>query len=100
MNATLFIALTIVDSVTALILFAGFMSDRMRLFPVWHKLGLLLAVAGLLSQVFRNLIYLTTGVSPSDSDTPMWALKDLGIDCIGIYYFSIAMKRRYETRTN
>ena len=34
---------------------------------------------GLIAQAFRNILFLATGQSPSDSDLPLWALKDIGI---------------------
>jgi hypothetical protein len=88
-----FVALTFFNILASVILFCGLLSDRLRLYPVWHKIGLLLAVVGLLSQVFRNIIYLGTGVSPSDATLPLWACKDIGIDIIAFYYFSKAVER-------
>lgn len=88
-----FVALTFFDILASVILFCGLLSDRLRLYPYWHKIGLLLAVVGLLSQVFRNIIYLGTGVSPSDATLPLWACKDIGIDIIAFYYFSKAVER-------
>ncbi len=41
---------------------------------------------GLLFQLSRNIIYLSTGVSPTDSFLPAWALKDLGGTMVAIWF--------------
>lgn len=87
-----FIALTIIDLAAAAIIFAGALSERMKLYPAWHKLGLILACFGLLAQGFRNILFIVTGTSPSDATLPFWAFKDLGIAIIAFYYLSRAIK--------
>ena len=87
-----FIALTIINISAAVILFGGALSERMRLYPTWHKIGLVLAAFGLVAQALRNVHFLLTGESPSDLDFPFWALKDLGIAAIAFFYLSRAIK--------
>jgi hypothetical protein len=43
------------------------------------KFGAAVACFGLLGQLFRNVQFLTSGISPPDSEFPLWMLKDLGI---------------------
>lgn len=92
MNDVFFIVMTGINLSAASILFAGALSERMRLYPAWHKLGLILAAVGLVSQAFRNVDFLLTGYSATDADLPLWALKDLGIAMIAYYYLSRAIK--------
>ena len=88
-----FIALTFFNIIGSIVMFCGLCSERMRTFPAWHKFGMVLLIIGLLSQVFRNIIYLMTGVSPTDSSLPLWAFKDVGIDVIALQYAVIAIER-------
>lgn len=87
-----FVALTLINLAAAAIIFGGALSERMRLYPTWHKVGLILAAFGLVAQALRNVHFLYTGVSPSDLDFPFWALKDLGIATIGFYYLHHALR--------
>lgn len=91
---TLFFIATIVDLTAAAIIFAGALSERMRLYPAWHKIGLIVAVIGLVCQAFRNIEFLYTGVSPHDSDLPLWILKDLGIAIIAYFYLYLGIKAK------
>jgi hypothetical protein len=84
---SLMVFVTGIDITAAVIIFAGALSDRMRLYPVWHKLGLIILMVGLLAQAFRNIQFMVTGVSPTDIDFPLWALKDVGAAIIAWYYF-------------
>lgn len=87
MNDTLlFVLISIVDITASVIIFAGALSERMRLYPAWHKIGLIMAAMGLVAQAFRNMAYLFTGISPSDADLPLWILKDAGIATIAYFY--------------
>lgn len=90
-----FVVITIMDLSAAVIIFVGSLSERMRLYPTWHKVGLIIAVIGLISQSFRNVQYLYTGVSPSDVDVPLWVFKDAGIAIIAFTYLSIAIKKHF-----
>ena len=47
----LFFLATVVDLTAAIIIFVGALSERMRLYPAWHKVGLIVAVVGLVCQV-------------------------------------------------
>jgi hypothetical protein len=42
------------------------------------RTGIGLFSVGLMGQLLRNVIFLYTGVSPTDADWPLYALKDLG----------------------
>lgn len=86
-----FLLLTITNIVASIIIFAGALSERMRLFPTWHKVGLIIAALGLVFQAGRNIQFLVTGISPSDADLPVWALKDIGISIVAFFYAYIAL---------
>ena len=91
-----FAILTVTNLAAAFIIYAGAMSDRMRLYPTWHKVGLIFAATGLVFQAVRNIQFLVTGVSPSDSDLPFWALKDIGISLIAffyVYHYAVTLKK-------
>lgn len=90
----LFFLATVIDLTAALIIFVGALSERMRLYPAWHKVGLIVAVVGLVCQAFRNIEFLTTGVSPHDSDLPLWILKDFGIAIIAYFYLYLGIKAK------
>lgn len=90
-----FVILTVVDLAAATIIFLGALKERMRLYPSWHKAGLILASVGLVAQAFRNIEYLITGTSPSDADMPFWVLKDLGISLIAFGYVYLCSKGKY-----
>lgn len=90
-----FILVTLIDLSAAAIIFLGALSERMRLYPAWHKIGLMTAVVGLICQSFRNLQFITTGHSPSDADMPLWILKDMGIAIIAYFYLYLAIKARF-----
>lgn len=84
--------ITFIDLSAAVIIFAGALSERMRLYPMWHKVGLIVAVVGLVSQAFRNLQFIFTGYAAPDTDTPLWAMKDIGLAIIAYTYLYIAIK--------
>lgn len=92
MTNAMFILVTVIDFTAALIIFAGALSERMRLYPTWHKVGLITAAFGLLAQGVRNVQFLVTGISPSDADAPFWVLKDVGISLIAFFYAYIGYK--------
>lgn len=98
MNATGFILITIMDLSAAAIIFTGALSERMRLYPVWHKVGLITAVVGLVCQSIRNLQFVFTGHSPSDADMPLWVLKDAGIAIIAYYYAYMAITSHFSPK--
>ena len=91
-STALFYLVTFIDLTTAVIIFCGALSERMRLYPAWHKVGLIVAVVGLVCQAFRNVQFIYTGVSPSDADAPLWILKDLGIAIIAYCYLYLGIK--------
>jgi hypothetical protein len=93
-----FIALTFFNTIAVVIIFCGLCSERLRTFPHWHKAAMLFIIVGLLSQVFRNITYLMTGISPADSTLPLWAFKDIGIDIIAFYYFVILVDKALHER--
>ena len=91
-STALFYLVTFIDLTAAVIIFCGALSERMRLYPAWHKIGLIVAVVGLVCQAFRNVQFIYTGVSPSDADAPLWILKDLGIAIIAYCYLYLGIK--------
>lgn len=85
---------TVFDIAGAVIIAAGMLRDKWRLFPVWHRVGLVFAAIGLTAQAGRNISFLITGVSAQDTDLPLWAFKDLAIATVAITYFVIAIRER------
>jgi len=94
----IFYVLTFIDLTAAAIIFAGALGERMRLYPTWHKIGLITASLGLVAQAMRNIMFLHTGVSPNDADQPFWVLKDLGIAIIGYFYLARGIMHYKESR--
>jgi hypothetical protein len=98
MSGVMFFLLTVSTIVAALIVFFGALNERMRLYPAWHKVGLIMASFGLVAQALRNIHFLMTGVSPTDADLPLWALKDLGIAIIAYYYLAICVSAHLKNK--
>lgn len=95
MHTEFFWFVTLMDLTAAVIIFVGALSERLRLYPIWHKIGLMVAVLGLVAQAFRNVRYIFTGESPSDADMPLWVMKDAGIAIIAYYYLWKAVQPRF-----
>ena len=89
-----FLILTLFEIPAAIIIFVGALNERMRLYPVWHKLGMMLASLGLMAQGIRKTQFLLTGHSPTDADLPLWALKDVGIALVAWFYFYQAVYKK------
>ena len=51
----------------------------------WLRTGIGLFGLGVLFQAFRNLQFLVTGVSPTDAQLPLWALKDIGGTMVALW---------------
>lgn len=85
MEHAFFIAVTVVDLVAACWMVAALFTPRLQTMPKWHRVGLLVGSIGLLAQALRNIQFLTTGVSATDSDLPLWVLKDLGYGLIAFH---------------
>lgn len=80
-----FIIVTFVDLVAAGWIIAALFTPRLQTMPKWHRVGLLVGCIGLLAQALRNIHFLTTGVSATDADLPLWVLKDLGYGLIAFH---------------
>jgi hypothetical protein len=80
-----FIFATAVDFLTAFWILGALFTDRLQKLPRWHLIGLSVGALGLVFQGLRNLQFLMTGVSPSDSDLPIWFLKDMGYALIAFH---------------
>ena len=80
-----FIFATTVNFLTAFWIISALFTDRMQRLPRWHLMGLSVGSLGLIFQALRNLQFLTTGVSPADSDLPIWFLKDMGYVLIAFH---------------
>ena len=98
MTNLFFFLITLIDIAAAIIISMGGLSERMRLYPAWHKIGLQVAAIGLIAQAFRNIYFMITGVSAQDSDLPLWVLKDLGIAMIAFGYVSIFLKEHLDSK--
>jgi hypothetical protein len=97
MNDVIFNQLVLVlNTLTAVCIIAMLVfHKRMHVFPMSHKIGLWLGASGLLGQAYRNAIYLSTRVSPSDNDISFWVLKDAGYWAVlaGVIYHGIKKVR-------
>lgn len=92
--------ITFLDLSAAIIIFLGALSERMRLYPMWHKVGLIIAVVGLVDQAFRNLQFILTGYATPDNVAPLWAMKDVGLAIIAYTYLYIAIKPKSELKVS
>jgi hypothetical protein len=98
MTEALFIAITIIDLLAAGIIFGGALSDLTLRRKTWFKTALVIGAIGLTVQGVRNLQFLITGVSPLDSDVPLWMLKDLGLALIAFSYFYLIASSYFKKR--
>ena len=73
-----FALMLFIDVVGAAIIAVGLFNGAST-YSTLVKVAFVVCLIGLLAQAFRNVMFLATGVSPSDADLPLWALKDLGI---------------------
>ena len=51
----------------------------------WLRTGIGFFGLGVLFQAYRNLQFLVTGVSPTDAQLPLWALKDIGGTMVALW---------------
>lgn len=96
-EAMLFAALTVLNLAAAVLIIAGALSGDIKLQSPLHRAGLLLGSLGLAAQAVRNIQFLATGISPQDSDIPLWVLKDLGLVILAFttsVYFTRSRKPR------
>jgi hypothetical protein len=89
-----FIFATAVDFVTAFWIIGALFTDKLQRLPRWHLMGLSVGALGLLFQGMRNIQFLTTGVSPSDADLPVWFLKDMGYALIAFHSIWLILQGR------
>jgi hypothetical protein len=80
-----FIFATTCNVFTAFWVVGALFTDRMSKLPGWHKVGLSVGALGLLAQAFRNIEFLLTGNSMTDSQLPLWFLKDFGYTLIAFH---------------
>ena len=80
-----FVFATICNLFAAFWILGALFTDRMQQLPGWHKVGLSVGALGLLAQALRNIEFLVTGVSMSDTELPFWFLKDLGYALIAFH---------------
>ena len=97
-----FIFATTVNFLTAFWIIGALFTDRMQRLPRWHLMGLSVGSLGLIFQALRNIEFLTTGVSPADSDLPIWFLKDMGYALIAFHsvWLILAGKLRLNDQAN
>lgn len=95
MSTSFFVFITIVDLTAAIIIFLGALSDRMRLYPIWHKIGLIISVVGLVYQALHNIQFIATGHLHNEMNMPLWAMKDVGLAIIAYTYLYIAVKAKF-----
>lgn len=99
-----FSLITLIDFMTAIIIFFSALNERMLLFPVWYRIGLVAAAFGFAAQGGLNMPYLLYGKKLLANTLPFWVLKDLGISIIASHYFFTMMiakrpKPKPRTRT-
>lgn len=89
-----FIFATVVDLVAAFWILGALFTDRLQRLPKWHLMGLSVGALGLLFQGMRNIQFLMTGISPSDSELPIWFLKDMGYALIAFHSILLVLQGR------
>lgn len=94
-----FLALTVIDITTALIIFFCALNERMLLLPAWYKIGLMAAALGFAAQGGLNLPYLLFDIQLAAHALPFWALKDVGIAMVACHYFWQVIRDRRKLGT-
>lgn len=92
MKDILFYTVTFFDVIGAIIISMSMFHPALEHFSKGFKAGLVLSMLGLFSQAYRNIIYLATGVSPTDAELPFWALKDMGISLFAMSWLWFKMR--------
>ena len=83
---TSFFILMLIIDIVGVIAIATYMFIKADDHSVMLKAGMVITIAGLVGQIGRNIYFLSTGVSPSDADLPLWALKDIGITWLALVF--------------
>ena len=90
---TVFLVMTVANVLGAIMLLLGLFADELENISKFYKAAFIFGATGLMWQAFRNGVYLLTGTAMSDSELPLWYLKDLGWVVIG-FYFAYLMKNK------
>lgn len=99
-DTVFFIIATASNFIASAWILGALFTDRLQALPQWHRIGLLVGVAGLLVQAMRNLWFLFTGESLADSELPLWYLKDLGYFIIAAHSIYLVMKGHLKLNTS
>ena len=94
-----FFLLTILDMVTAVMIFFCALNERILLMSVWYRVGLIVAALGFAAQGALNLPYLIFGTQLYANEIPFWALKDVGIAMVATHYFWLVLRDKRKLGT-
>ncbi len=83
-NFTLFVS--IMNVVTSLIIIYALFNLSAQFKKPGYVVGFLLILIGIASQVYRNIIFHTSGIAPVDTDLPIWVFKDIGVFIVVLTY--------------
>jgi hypothetical protein len=94
-----FFLLTLLDAVTAVMIFFCALNERILLMSVWYRVGLIVAALGFAAQGALNLPYLIFGTQLYANEIPFWALKDVGIAMVATHYFWLVLRDKRKLGT-
>ncbi|AVF36712.1 hypothetical protein [Rahnella sikkimica] len=94
-----FFLLTILDMVTAVMIFFCALNERILLMSVWYRVGLIVTALGFAAQGALNLPYLLFGTQLYANQIPFWALKDMGISMVATHYFWLVLRDKRKLGT-
>lgn len=89
-----FFLLTMLDLLTATMIFFCALNERMLMLPAWYRIGLILTALGFAAQVVLNAPFLLFGTILLANELPFWVLKDMGIGMVASHYFWQVIKDR------
>lgn len=94
-----FFLLTLLDMMTAVMIFFCALNERILLMSVWYRVGLITAALGFAAQGALNLPYLLYGTQLYANEIPFWALKDMGISMVATHYFWLVLRDKRKLGT-
>jgi hypothetical protein len=81
-DTLLYASVLIADIIGVAIIVMGLFREHQRLYPSWHKIGLIVMAIGMLAQGVECVNFFLTGFTGTVFGLPMWAFKDYSVAII------------------
>lgn len=98
-DTLLYASVLIADIIGVAIIVMGLFREHQRLYPSWHKIGLIVMAIGMLAQGVECVHFFLTGSTATVFGLPMWAFKDYSVAIICGGYVWMAHSEIMAART-